>query len=431
MFLLRLRSLPTLRIRHCFSHNMSSLSAAVSVPYPIPRDPSSRLLVPPHNELMGELDSSASHVHARVMMMIKLSNLEAAANQALLTVSAARDRSSSSTATCDAIIGAMCRAGRYNEAFEYFHYFFNESNLKPNISCFNHIIRALCNQGRVDEALRFHRVCSSSPPNEETYSLLVKGLVDAGRIQEAEALIMSESQPSPVVFNHLIRGLLDQGKLETAMDVFRHLKQRVVSSADDEIVDLVLLIIDEDYNEIAMVTATFVEYWFKQGNDEEAIKWYTSLLGKNFVMNAITGNNLLRILLHYDKKTEAWALFDRMLEDHQFNAETCNIMVNECFANSRIDEAVNTFHRVGTNVNVSQLCYRNIISRFCEQGMLSEAGAFFEDMCSKQFIIPDIPTYRILLDAYANGSRFDDAQRMANLTVDANLKCIAKICPLD
>nr|VDC80503.1 unnamed protein product [Brassica rapa] len=106
-------------------------------------------------------------------------------------------------------------------------------------------------------------------------------------------------------------------------------------------------------------------------------------------------------------------------------------MVNECFANSRFKEAVNTFQRVGNTVNDLQLCYRNIISRFCEQGMLSEAGAFFEDMCSKQFIIPDIPTYRILLDAYANGSRFDDAERMANLTVDSNLKCIAKFCPLD
>ncbi|CAN6815645.1 hypothetical protein Bca52824_042594 [Brassica carinata] len=60
-----------------------------------------------------------------------------------------------------------------------------------------------------------------------------------------------------------------------------------------------------------------------------------------------------------------------------------------------------------------------------------QAGAFFEDMCSKKFIIPDIPIYRIFLDAYANGSRFDDAERMANLTVDANLKCIAKFCPLD
>ncbi|KAF3547032.1 hypothetical protein DY000_02002530 [Brassica cretica] len=179
-----------------------------------------------------------------------------------------------------------------------------------------------------------------------------------------------------------------------------------------------------------MVTATFIEYWFKQRNDEEAIKWYTSLLGKRFVMNPVTGNILLRILLDYDKKTEAWALFDQML-DNQFNAETCNIMVNECFANSRFKEAVNTFKRVGNTVNDSQLCYRNIISRFCEQGMLSEAGAFFEDMCSKQFIIPDIPIFRILLDAYANASRFDDPERMANLTVDANLKCIAKFCPLD
>ncbi|CAN6815627.1 unnamed protein product [Brassica oleracea] len=106
-------------------------------------------------------------------------------------------------------------------------------------------------------------------------------------------------------------------------------------------------------------------------------------------------------------------------------------MLKECFANSRFDEAVNTCKRVGNTVNDSQICYRNIISRFCEQGMLSEAGAFFEDMCSKQFIIPDIPIYRIFLDAYANGSRFDNAEQMANLTADANLKCIAKFCPLD
>ncbi|KAG2295924.1 hypothetical protein Bca52824_042593 [Brassica carinata] len=90
---------------------------------------------------------------------------------------------------------------------------------------------------------------------------------------------MSKSRLGPVVFNHLIRGLLD---------VFLHLKQRIVSSADDEIADLVHLIIDEDYNGIAMVTATFIEYWFTQGNDEEAIKWYTSLLAKRFVINAIT-----------------------------------------------------------------------------------------------------------------------------------------------
>ncbi|CAF2124120.1 unnamed protein product [Brassica rapa subsp. trilocularis] len=37
------------------------------------------------------------------------------------------------------------------------------------------------------------------------------------------------------------------------MDVFRQLKQRVVSSADDEIADLVHFIIDEDYNGIAMI----------------------------------------------------------------------------------------------------------------------------------------------------------------------------------
>lgn len=127
-------------------------------------------------------------------MMIKLSNLDAAADQERLTVLAARARPSSSataTGTCDAIIGAMCRAGRYEDAFEYFHYFFNESNLKPNISCCNHIIGALCHQGRVDEAFRFYRhllASSPLPPNERTHETLAKGLVDAGRLKKQRIL---------------------------------------------------------------------------------------------------------------------------------------------------------------------------------------------------------------------------------------------------
>ncbi|CAA7050713.1 unnamed protein product [Microthlaspi erraticum] len=440
MFLLRLRFSNSLSapIRRCFfSHGVSSLPnpAAASVPYPIPRDPSSSH-VPRHEELMWKLDWCASRLHARVMMMIKLSNLDAAAD---LTVLAARSRPSSSaiTGTCDAIIGAMCRAGRYKDASEYFHYFFNESNLKPNISCCNHIIRALCHQNRVDEAVRFYRhllANSPLPPNEHTHETLAKGLVDAGRVKEAEDLIVEvmsaeSSQLSPLVFNHLIRGFLDQGRHETAMEVFKDVKQRVVSSEDDEVADWIHFIIDEDYNGIAMVEATFIDYWFKQGNDKEAIKCYASLLRKKFTMNAVTGNTLLRILLCHGKEAEAWALFDRMC-DQQYDAETCNIVVNECFRNSELSKAVETFQRVGTNISGSQLCYRNIISRFCEEGMLSEAETLFEEMCSKQFIVPDIPTYRLLLDAYGNAARFDDADRIANLVIDANIKCVAKFCPM-
>lgn len=38
------------------------------------------------------------------------------------------------------IIGAKCGAKRYDEAIALFHYFFNESNVIPNIVSFNHII---------------------------------------------------------------------------------------------------------------------------------------------------------------------------------------------------------------------------------------------------------------------------------------------------
>lgn len=99
------------------------------------------------------------------------------------------------------------------------------------------------------------------------------------------------------------------------MEVFKDAQKRLgASPIDDEVSDLIHFLIDEDYNGIAMMDATFIEYWFKQGNDKEAIKCYKSLLDKNFVMNAVTANTLLRILLDYGKKLEAKELFDQMVE---------------------------------------------------------------------------------------------------------------------
>lgn len=101
-------------------------------------------------------------------------------------------------------------------------------------------------------------------------------------------------------------------------------------------------------------------------------------------------------------------------------------MVNECFKLEKITEAVEIFHKVVGTVSDPQLCYRNLITRFCEQGMLSEAERCFADMCSKKYFVPGLPTYRAMRDAYVKEVRVSDALKTINQTLDASLTYIAK-----
>lgn len=90
-------------------------------------------------------------------MLIKLSNLDAAAEHARLAI-LSRGEPKVTAKTCVAIIDALCMYGRYSEAYDLFHYFAAKSNsdLIPFICC-DPIINAYCDEGKVDEALELYQ----------------------------------------------------------------------------------------------------------------------------------------------------------------------------------------------------------------------------------------------------------------------------------
>ncbi|KAL0794606.1 hypothetical protein Bca101_065983 [Brassica carinata] len=178
-----------------------------------------------------------------------------------------------------------------------------------------------------------------------------------------------------------------------------------------------------------------MEYWFERGKDKEAMEVYRSLLDEKFRMYPHTGNVLLEVFLKYGKKDEAWALFDEMLDNHTLpsilsvNSETVCIMVNECFKMGQFEEAVDTFQKVGRKLTsrpfvMDYVGYCNIVTRFCEHGMLPEAERFFAEGVSKS-LPPDAPSHRAMIDAYLKAERIEDALRMLNRMVDVNLRVVA------
>ncbi|RHN43631.1 putative tetratricopeptide-like helical domain-containing protein [Medicago truncatula] len=171
------------------------------------------------------------------------------------------------------------------------------------------------------------------------------------------------------------------------------------------------------------------------GRDKEAMDSYKSFMDREFRMTPATCNVLLEVLLKHDKKKEAWKLFDQMLDNHTppnfqaVNSDTFNIMVNECFKHGKFDEALDTFRKVGTKINSKPFImdvagYRNIVSRFCEIGMMSEADTLFQESLSKH-LSADVPTHTAMIDGYLKVGNIDDALRVFNKMVDRGLRVTA------
>ncbi|CAL1352514.1 unnamed protein product [Linum trigynum] len=385
-------------------------------PNPPPRDPNAPRLPDTTSALVGPRLS----LHNKVQSLIRAFDLDAASYLARTSIFS---RTRPTVFTCNAIIAAMYRSKRYDDAIALFKYFYEQNDVVPNVVSYNNLINAYCDQGRVDTGLEVYRhIIENAPfsPSPVTYRHLTKGLIDVGRIEEAvdmlrEMLTRGHGADS-LVFNNVIKGFLELGNLDKANEFFDELKQRC-------------LVYD------GVVSATFMDWWFKQGNDSEAMESYRSLKLKKFRMVPATCNVLLEVLLRYGKKEAALELFEEMLDNHTpptfqaVDAETFNLMVNECFKEGKFAEAVDTFTKAGTNPKSRPFTmtvpgFNNIIMRFAENGMMTEAEQYFTTLMSRS-LAPDVTSFKILIEAYLKLERFDDALRIFDRMVESGLWVVA------
>ncbi|CAI8585711.1 unnamed protein product [Vicia faba] len=246
---------------------------------------------------------------------------------------------------------------------------------------------------------------------------LTKGLIGVGRIDEVVDLLRQMLNKGHVVhslvYNNMILGFLELGNLDKANELLDELKERC-------------LVYD------GVVKATYMDWFFNQRRDKEAMGSYKSLMDRQFRM--ISATCLLEVLLKHGKQKEAWELFDQMLYNHTppnfqaVNSDTFNIIVNECFKR-KVDEVVSTFRKVGTKPNSKPFImdvdgYRNIISRYCESGVLFEVEMLFQELCSKS-LSPHVPPHTVLIDGYLKADRIDEALGIFNKMVVSGLRVVA------
>nr|XP_016446016.1 PREDICTED: pentatricopeptide repeat-containing protein At1g10270-like isoform X2 [Nicotiana tabacum]XP_016446017.1 PREDICTED: pentatricopeptide repeat-containing protein At1g10270-like isoform X3 [Nicotiana tabacum] len=381
---------------------------------PSPDDPRSRL-----PDTTSALTGHRLNLHNRVQSLIRAGDLESAAAVARHAVFS---NTRPTVFTCNAIIGAMYRAGRYSDAKALFQYFFNQYNIIPNVVSYNHLIVSHCEAGEVDEGLKvYSHILENAPfsPSAVTYRHLTKGLIDSDRIAEAVDLLREMLNKGhgadSLVYNNLILGFLNLDNLEKANELFDELKERCTV-----------------YD--GVVNATFMDWFFKQGKVKEAMESYRSLLDKKYRMVPATCNVLLEVLLRHGRETEAWTLFDAMLDDHTpptfqaVNSDTFNLMVNECFRLGKVSEALETFKKVGKGLKTRPFAmdvagYNNMITRLSDLEMMEEAEKYYMELCNKS-LSPDVTTYRTMIEAYVKMENVEGTLEKYTKMVEAGLRVI-------
>ncbi|KAF8108531.1 hypothetical protein N665_0108s0066 [Sinapis alba] len=387
-------------------------------------------------EVMSNPDCRATDVGLRVWYLIAsvgdLDTAEKYARLAPFTRMEVEAEAEATEGTCETIIGSMFEAKRHKEAYDLYDFFFNKHKLKPTNRCCNLIIESRFQQGLVDEALDFHR---SHPNDDDTLRVLTKGLVHSGRLDQAEALLKARKscfyRPDHVAFNNLIRGFLDLGNLDKANLVLDEFKRVWSDSSALKPHDSLSL---EYEQSVAFLMATFMEYWFKQGKEMEAMQCYEDCVVANKLpVCAETGNALLKILLKYGQKTHAWALYHDMFDQSQsgissirrLHSATVKIMVDECFDMGQCSQAIETYNKARAKNNFLADSY--IITRCCENGMLSEAESLFADSHGLGFGVVDVAVFKTMIAAYLNAGRIDDALKTSNMLIDASLLEVSKL----
>ncbi|CDY09648.1 BnaC07g34130D [Brassica napus] len=295
--------------------------------------------------------------------------------------------------------------------------------IKPDIAACNLIIKSHCEEGRLDNALRLYNHLLRHPPspNHKTYDLLTKALVDAGMMDQAlELLLRGRAElfnfQQPGMYMNLIGGFLQQGNLDMAYQLGDDFKTCSIR------------------NKITVLNSVFVEYLFKQGNDEKAMELYrNSLNNDGFTANGHVGHPYLEVLLKYGKKTQAWALFEYMLDNYDecigLGDETVNLMLNECIKEGKFSDAVNILAKSKAKLKYFPVgAYRNLITKLCHNARLSEAESVFDEWLKQEFTKPDDATYTSLIHAYIKAERVEDAIETVNQLMAAKLRRVTNMC---
>ncbi|MCL7047154.1 hypothetical protein MKW94_018623 [Papaver nudicaule] len=354
-------------------------------------------------EHVSVLTGNRLALHNKILKLIRENDLEEAS---LYTRHSIYSNCRPTVFTCNTVMAALIRQSKYAD-FLTLHRFITQAGVVPNVVTYNLLINAYCDCRKTDTALEHYRqLINNAPfsPSPTTYRILVKGLVDNGKLEQAlplrDAMIEKGLKPDPAVYNYLMSGLVKNGDSDGALGLFEELKSKIGGTVSDGI-----------------VYGNLMKTYFLKGMEKEAMDCYQEAVGENssIRMSAVAYNSVLDALNKNGKYDEAMELFDKVCCEHNppmkitVNLGTFNVMVDGFCAQKKFKDAIEVFRSMGDKrCNPDTVSFNNLIEQLCGDSMVAEAEELYNEM-GERGIKPDEVTYVLLMDACFSENRADDA----------------------
>lgn len=269
---------------------------------------------------------------------------------------------------------------------------------------------------KTDTALEHYKqLINDAPfnPSPTTYRILIKGLVDNGKIERAielkDEMLSKGFSPDPLVYSFLMSGQAKEKNPDGVFGLFEELKEKLGGEVND-----------------GVVYGSVMKGYFLRGMEKEAMETYEEIL--RVKMSAVAFNSVLDALSKNGKFEEAVRLFDRMIEEHDppkrlsVNLGSFNVMVDGYCGEKRFEDAIALFKGMGEKrCSPDTLSYNNLIQQLCDNGLLGEGEELYRGM-SEKGVSPDEFTFVVLMDACFRENRPDDAAAYYKTMVEAKLR---------
>jgi pentatricopeptide repeat protein len=296
--------------------------------------------------------------------------------------------------------------------------------MPPSVTTHNLLLQCYVSLGRLDTALEELRLLQKEDsvvtPSPSSYRVVIQGLVDNGRLNEAikiknEMLEKGFVGPDCKVYNFLMGGFAKGGNGDEVVALFKELKEKLAEDAKVS---------------YGAVCGNLMKGYFLKGMDNEAMNFYNEVIrdGSGVKFGVDSYNSALNALGINGKLDEAIKLFERMEREHDpprriaLDCRSFDFMVDAyCFA-GEFGRAVMTFGKMEEkNINPGVRSYNNLIEHLVRNQLVAMAEEVWKEMVLKKVDL-DESTYVLLMKACFGVNRVNNAFDYFNNMVESGLK---------
>ncbi|KAK3405880.1 pentatricopeptide repeat-containing protein At1g05600 isoform X1 [Eucalyptus grandis] len=311
------------------------------------------------------------------------------------------------TESFNALLQILVKDSRLEDAH---HLFLRNSHgwaVKSRLRSLNLLMDALCQRRRSDLALRIFQEMDyqNCYPNRESYGILMRGLCEDGRLNEATHLLYSMfwrisqkgSGEDIAVYRTLLSALCDNGQVQEAVEIVRKILKKGLKALRQHVQPLDLSRCNK---------AVELEVMKRTINDS---------LITGGVPSSASYSAMAVDLYNEGKIKEAEKVLSEMRRKgfRPLNS-TYEAKLAAFCRNGEVEGAANVIdvEMVEDNSVPTQRQYNILLEGLCNQGFSVVAVDYLEKMRKKLSCTPDKTSYEILLDGLCREGRFGTASKV-------------------